>query len=187
MSQYRKLLTYIGISVFFHIIPFLSINPNVTKKDNTPVDIEVVPDKKKSSNSGSEGLGPGDKGKSDNVRRIGSDGSGLSDLPLDQRSSAENYIERIKSLIEPPWIRLVRERIQFRNKMRLNKISCTSGTLILISNTGYIESVKLLDSCLEDRQFDNIAIESWNRNIPPPPKNLLIQNKLELYWKFVIL
>jgi len=173
-------------SILLHIILFSVItSPSQNKKDEVDISIIDAPlDKNKKGNNGSGSPG---KDQGNNPKRIGSDGSGLDGLSLTEKISAENYIERIRYIIEPPWIRLVRDRIKFRNKVKYPKIKCTTSTVIQIDHTGFILSVKLLDSCQEDVTFDKIVLTIWDRNLPPPPKNLLINNLLELYWKFVIM
>jgi hypothetical protein len=175
---------FLVLSLILHTIVFfwLTFEKKVVQQDIIEIDTKDRSNLPRKENP--EGL-TGPTG-STGPKRIGNNGEGINDLPLGDKLTAENYIQRIRDLIEPVWIRKVKERVKFRQKNKYPVIKCTTSIIILVNSTGFIEKNDIVLSCSQDFRFDQIALGVWDRNLPPPPKSLLENGMLEIVWNFLI-
>lgn len=99
---------------------------------------------------------------------------------LSKSLSINNYMERVKSIIDPIWYRLIKERMKIKRFYRT-----TSEVTITLSARGEILKRKTTKSSGRP-DIDRIALEAFDRagRLPPPPSNLLENNQLVLIWDF---
>lgn len=115
--------------------------------------------------------------------RLSNDGN--NNLDLTDRLTAENYIERLKALIEPQWRQQVATRYSYLKRAKRPLPSCTTCLAVNVLSNGYTQDISVLTRC-HDAHFDTYAIEAFNRTLPPPPKSLIENNMLAIDWCFRI-
>ena len=170
------------ISIILHsLIATLLVASAVypTPMENAPTEIEVVAHKIRRQGSKSSA-------KSNTEPLHLSNNGVLPPLELSEGLSANNYIERIKELIEPGWRHQVKKRLDTLHRSNRRIPKCSSCIQSTINTTGVIINSQLTVSCLEDAYLDPIALNAFDRALPPPPSNLMRQNLLSLDWCFQI-
>lgn len=116
-------------------------------------------------------------------KRLSNDGN--NNLGLSDRLTAENYIERLKALIEPQWRQQVATRYSYLKRAKRPLPSCTTCLAVNVLSSGYTQDISISTRC-HDAHFDTYAIEAFNRTLPPPPKSLIENNMLAIDWCFRI-
>lgn len=176
-------LLHIAFAVLLVILPELIQSGAGAEK----VEIEIVQSKPKASGNLILPSGGRKKEKGPGPGKPSDDEQDEDGKRLEKQLTITNYIERVKSIVDPIWYGMVRERLdQLRRRgERINPLMVE--VTVRVSPNGEILSRSITKSSGR-RDFDNYATRAFDiaGQLPPPPKNLLENNVLVLFWDFTV-
>jgi hypothetical protein len=109
-------------------------------------------------------------------------------VPLDVLLTGNEYVARVKALVEPRLIRILRARTKGLRAARVKPPRCETEVLIVLNAAGNYVSITQTQFCPADKVYDEALTQAFKElvGLPPPPKNLLEDGKLEMMWRLMI-
>lgn len=106
-------------------------------------------------------------------------------VPLDVLLAGNDYVSRVRALVEPVWRQRLAKKVQYYRQIGRDLPKCHTTLLVQTNAVGSNMTLSVLHSC-SDSSFDKEALEAFRYlgQLPPPPKNLIVNNLLALWWQF---
>lgn len=109
-------------------------------------------------------------------------------VPMDVLLTGNEYVARVKALVEPRLIRLLRARTKELKGARQKAPKCSSEVLVVLDSGGNYLSITQTEQCTKDPEFNSALKNAFLelKGLPRPPSNLLQNGRVEMYWRLIV-
>lgn len=196
----NKIWVYYLCSVFLHLVICLVISVQWSMKQISKENISVTIIQKAESSQRKHSLDLNPtleplkrkqevtKENSPNRPPLNSPGFGPGTVPMDVLLTGNEYVSRVKELVEPLLRRILDIRVKELKRLKDKVPKCSAELLIQIDSEGHYIKMVQTKVCEKDHRFNEALKEAFEsmRGLPPPPSNLLENGIVELIWGLTI-